>query len=200
MTRYTLPELNWKPSALEPHLSAQLISLHHTKHHAAYVKNANAALDKLDAARTAKDFEALPNLERVLAFNVAGHVLHSIYWENLSPTGGGEPKGALAEALARDFGDFAAFKATLNGCAEGVMGSGWAALVYEPKARRLLVTQLHDHQDNQLPGSSVLMLIDAWEHAYYLQYHHEKAKAFEALWNVWAWPDIGARYQAAAGR
>src|SRR5262249_4217989 len=130
-------------------------------------------------------------------FNVSGHVLHSIYWKNLSPDGGGEPEGELGGMIARDFGAFQDMKDQIVSAAMTVMGSGWAALVWDPVARRLGTTQIHDHQSQITQGGIPLLVIDAWEHAYYLQYRNEKAKHFAALWNLWNWTDVAQRLQAA---
>jgi len=197
MADYTLPELAYDYAALEPHISAKTLELHHGKHHAAYVKGANETLAKLDEARGKQDFERLPALERALAFHLSGHILHSLFWSNLKPKAGGAPSGDLAAAITRDFGSFDAFRAQLTKAAETIMGSGWAALVYEPVAKRLLTTQIYDHQSNVGQAAVPILVLDAWEHAYYLQYHNEKAKFFEAVWNLWNWHDVAARFEAA---
>jgi superoxide dismutase, Fe-Mn family len=197
-TFYKLPELTYDYPALEPHISARIMELHHGKHHAAYVKGANEAATKLEEARTKKDFASVAALERALAFNVSGHVLHSLFWENLGPKGGGQPDGAFGGAITRDFGTFDAFKAQLTQAAATTMGSGWGALVWEPLARRLLVTQLYDHQGNVVQGSQPIMVLDAWEHAYYLQYENRKAEFFDAVWNVWSWSAIARRFETVA--
>jgi superoxide dismutase, Fe-Mn family len=199
MARYTLPDLDYDYAALEPHISGELLELHHSKHHAAYVKQANETLEKLDEARDKGDFTRIAALEKALAFNLSGHVLHSIFWRNLGPKGGGEPRGELAGLVRRDFGSFDKMKAQLTNVASTVMGSGWAALVWEPLAGRLLTCQIYDHQSNLTQGGIALMVIDAWEHAYYLQYRNQKQAFFDAVWNLWAWPDIEARYKAASG-
>jgi Fe-Mn family superoxide dismutase len=198
MAKYTLPELSFNYSALEPHVSARIMELHHSKHHAAYVAGANKALEQLEEVRAKGDFASLPALERALAFNVSGHVLHSLFWTNLGPGGGARPQGALAAALERDFGSFDAFKNQLTAAAASTMGSGWAALGWEPLGRRLLVTQIYDHQSNVAQGSQLIMVLDAWEHAYYLQYENRKTDFFAAIWNCWAWPAIGKRYELVA--
>src|SRR5678815_1970293 len=195
--RYVLPDLPYDHSALEPHISAKIIELHHGKHHAAYVKNANTALERLDEARAKEDFTRLAALEKALAFNLSGHILHSIFWQNMMKKGGGEPDGALADAIKRDLGSFKMFGKQMNEVAATVMGSGWAALVWEPIGQRLLITQIYDHQSNLAQGGVPLMVIDAWEHAYYLQYQNRKAEFFEAIWNVWNWKDIAHRFEAA---
>ncbi|HZH04643.1 MAG TPA: superoxide dismutase [Myxococcaceae bacterium] len=197
MAQYTLPELPYDYAALEPHISAKVMQLHHDKHHKAYVDGANATQEKLATAREKGDFAAIGALERVLAFHVSGHVLHTLFWNNLSPKGGGEPQGELAEAIKRDFGSFQALKGQLNAAVKETMGSGWGALVYEPLAQRLNTVLIHDHQSDFTVGSLPIMVLDAWEHAYYAQYHNEKAKFFDAVWNVWNWDDISKRYAAA---
>lgn len=194
---YALPDLDYDYAALEPHVSAEIMELHHGKHHAAYVAGLNTVLDELAAARSADDFDALPGLERKLAFNLSGHVLHSVFWKNLSPDGGGEPDGDLADAIAADLGGFDACKAQISAATVSVMGSGWGALCWEPLGGRLYVAQLYDHQDNIGPGSVPLLVIDAWEHAYYLQYQNRRADFVEAIWNVVNWDDVAARYKAA---
>jgi Fe-Mn family superoxide dismutase len=138
-------------------------------------------------------------LERALAFNVSGHVLHSTFWQNLGPKMGGEPGGEFAEQIKKDFGSFALFKKQMNKCAETVMGSGWGALVWEPLSQRLLTIQVYDHQSNITQGGIPLMVLDAWEHAWYLQYENRKTDFFEAAWNLWNWQDIARRFDEARG-
>jgi Fe-Mn family superoxide dismutase len=200
MTTYVLPDLDYDHSALEPHISGRVMELHHGKHHAGYVKNANETLERLDDARRRGDFARLPALERALAFHLSGHVLHSIFWKNLSPDGGGgggQPGGELARAIDRDFGGFDSFKALFTEVASSVMGSGWAALVWEPLGRRLLTTQIYDHQSNLNQSGVPLLVLDAWEHAYYLQYENRKTEFFAAVWKLWNWRDIASRFEAA---
>ncbi|MCC6997185.1 MAG: superoxide dismutase [Deltaproteobacteria bacterium] len=194
---YLLPELGYDYGALEPHISGRIMELHHRRHHAGHVKSLNLALTQLDAARANRSFLRLAALERTLAFNLSGHVMHSLFWRNLSPQGGGMPGGALAAAIDRDLGSFGAFQRQFNATGASVTGSGWAALVWEPLGRRLLVIQIYDHQSNLVQGSVPLMVADAWEHAYYLQYHDRRADFFAALWRLWDWTDICARFEAA---
>ena len=197
MAIYTLPDLSYDLSALEPHVSARVLELHHDKHHAAYVSNSNEALEQLEEARAMEDFTRVASLERALAFNVSGHILHSIFWRNLAPKAGGRPQGELLAAFENDFGSFDLFQQQMNEVAASIMGSGWAALVYEPLSRRLLVTQIHDHQSELSPGNVPLLVMDAWEHAYYLQYENRKSDFFAALWNLWNWEDVAARFLSA---
>jgi len=196
MTRYVLPELDYDYGALEPHISGRIMELHHSKHHKTYVDGANAALEQLQEARSKGHFESVGQLERTLAFNASGHVLHSLFWRNLAPNAGGRPNGELGEAIDRQFGGFHAFKQQLTKTAATIMGSGWAALVWDTLSEQLLVTQIHDHQSSTIQGSVPLLVLDAWEHAYYLQYQNEKAKFFDAVWNVWNWEDVAQRFQA----
>ncbi|HEX4405317.1 MAG TPA: superoxide dismutase [Polyangia bacterium] len=200
MPTYTLPELSYDFGALEPHISARILELHHGKHHAAYVQGANATLEKLEEARAKGDFASLPALERALAFHVSGHVLHSLFWENLAPKAGGKPDGALATAIDKDFGSFDIFKKQLTAAAGSVMGSGWAALVWEPLAKKLLISQIYDHQSNVAQGSAPLLVVDAWEHAFYLQYENRKTEFFDAIWNVFNWQDVARKFQSATKR
>lgn len=193
MLEFTLPDLPYDYFALEPHISGQIIQLHHDKHHRAYVEGANAAVSALADARKEKDFTRISALEQALAFNLSGHILHSIYWRNLTPKGGGKPDGELAEMIKRDFGRFEAFKHQMIEAAMTTMGSGWAALAFEPISGRLFVTQLHDHQSATVQGALPMMVLDAWEHAWYLQYRADKKAYFEAIWELWNWEDIAGR-------
>ena len=199
MAQYTLPDLPYDYGALEPHISGKIMQLHHDKHHRAYVTGANQALDALADARAREDFSRTATLERQLAFNVSGHVLHSLFWQNLAPRAGGEPTGALADQIARDFGGFSRFRAELNSAAATIMGSGWAALTWDPLSKRLLTAQIHDHQNEITQGGVPILVLDAWEHAYYLQYGPEKKTYFDAIWNVWNWADAGRRFESVRG-
>jgi superoxide dismutase, Fe-Mn family len=196
---YTLPDLAYDPGALEPHISGRITELHHDKHHAAYVKGANTALDKLAEIRANGDFTAISMLEKNLAFHVSGHVLHSVFWTNLNPDGGGEPTGPLAELIDETFRGVAAFRQQMTEAAATIQGSGWALASWEPVAGRLVVQQVHDHQGNHGQGTVPLLAVDAWEHAYYLQYDNRKADFFAAFWNVVNWDDVGRRLADARG-
>ena len=190
---YALPKLSYGYDALEPHVSRELLELHHDAHHAAYVKGANETIDKLEDARRERRFDYIGQLAKSLAFNVAGHVLHSLLWKNLTPDGHGSPDGELEAQLERDFGGFTSFKAQLTAAAAAVQGSGWGALSWEPLGRRLVVEQVHDHQGNVGNGSEPLLVFDAWEHAYYLQYRNKKAAWLEAFWQLVNWDDVAER-------
>jgi Fe-Mn family superoxide dismutase len=195
MTKYALPDLPYDYGALEPHISAKIMQLHHDKHHKTYVDGANTTLESLAEARDKNDFARIAALEHQLAFHVSGHVLHSIFWRNLSPNGGGTPTGALASAIDKDFGSFEKFKGQLTKAAATCMGSGWGALVYDSLSGRLTTVQVHDHESQTIQGSLPLLVFDAWEHAWYLQYLNEKVKFFDALWNVVNWKDVAERLE-----
>jgi Fe-Mn family superoxide dismutase len=199
MTKYALPDLPYDYGALEPHISAKIMQLHHDKHHKTYVDGANQTLDALTDAREKNDFARIAALEHQLAFHVSGHVLHSIFWKNMSPNGGGEPTGALASAIDRDFGGFAKFKQQLTKAAATCMGSGWGALMFDTLSGRLITTQIHDHESQTVQGGLPLLVLDAWEHAWYLQYLNEKTKFFDAIWNVLNWKDVAERYERVRG-
>jgi len=169
MKTYTLPELKYGYSALEPHYSARLLELHHSKHHAAYVAGANATLEKLAEAREKRNFETINQLQKNLAFHASGHVLHSLFWRNMSPHGGGRPAGELGAAVQESFDSFDALEGQLTEAALNVQGSGWGALAWEPVGQRLVVEQVYDHQGNIGNGTVPLLVLDMWEHAYYLQ-------------------------------
>ena len=197
MPEYTLPDLPYDYTALEPHYSAQILELHHDKHHAAYVKGANTALEKLGQARETGSFDTINQLQKNLAFNLSGHVLHSLFWQNMSPGGGDKPEGELATAIDGSFGSFEGFRSQLTEAALNVQGSGWGALTWEPLGQRLIVEQVYDHQSNVGQGAPPLLVLDMWEHAYYLQFKNVKADWVESFWNIVNWPDVAARFENA---
>jgi superoxide dismutase, Fe-Mn family len=197
MKPYELPALDYDFGALEPHYSARTLELHHDKHHKAYVDGVNSTLEKLAGARESGDLSAIVGLEKTLAFNLSGHVLHTLFWKNLSPSGGDRPDGELAAAIAEFFGDFEKFKKQLSQATSTVQGSGWGALTWEPLGERLFIEQIYDHQGNVGQGGVPLLVIDAWEHAYYLQYENRRAEYVEAIWNVLDWSDVAARFRRA---
>ncbi|MFC8715817.1 superoxide dismutase [Kitasatospora sp. NPDC057198] len=197
MGAYTLPDLPYDYSALERAMSAEILELHHSKHHLAYVNGANSTLDQLAEARDKEQFGALVGLQKTLAFHLSGHVLHSLFWENLSPDGGDRPEGALADAVTEHFGSFDAFKQQLTAATVGVQGSGWGILSWEPLGKRLIVEQVYDHHGNVGQGTVPLLAFDAWEHAYYLQYRNVRPDYVTRLWDVVNWQDVSDRYTAA---
>lgn len=194
---YSLPDLPYDYAALEPWINGEILELHHDKHHAAYVKGANDTLDRIAEARDKNDFTSIVGLEKTLAFNLSGHVLHSLYWQNMTPGGGDRPDGDLGDAIGEHFGSFEAFHGQMSAATTLVQGSGWGVLSYEPSSRRLIVEQVYDHHGNVGMGSVPLLAFDAWEHAYYLQYRNVRPDFVKAMWEVVNWPDVQARYAAA---
>ncbi|KQR44566.1 Fe-Mn family superoxide dismutase [Frigoribacterium sp. PvP120] len=196
MAEYTLPDLPYDYSALAPHISAQIMELHHSKHHNTYVTGANTANAALAEARDKGDLANVNKLEKDLAFNLGGHVNHSIFWTNLTPETS-EPVGDLLEAIGRDFGDLEKFKAHFTATALGVQGSGWSVLAYDVIGQRLSVFQLFDQQGNVPFGLVPLLMLDVWEHAYYLDYQNVRADYVKAFWNIVNWENVAQRYAAA---
>jgi Fe-Mn family superoxide dismutase len=192
---YTLPELQYDYAALEPHYAARALELHHGKHHAAYVAGANAALEKLAEAREKGEFAPINQLQKNLAFHLSGHVLHSLFWRNMSPRAGGEPGGELSAAVKESFGSIADLKGQLSEAALAVQGSGWGALAWEPLGKRLVVEQIYDHQGNIGNGTVPLLVLDMWEHAYYLQYANVKGDWVKAFWKLVNWEDVQQRFR-----
>ncbi|GAA2179294.1 superoxide dismutase [Brooklawnia cerclae] len=197
MAIYTLPDLDYDYGALEPYISGEIMQLHHDKHHKAYVDGANTALEKLAEARATGDFGAVSKLEKDLAFNLGGHTNHSIFWKNLAPNAPERPDGELAAAIDEYFDSFDAFKKQFGAAALSIQGSGWGALTYDPVAGRLNTLAFYDQQNNLPVGSVPLLLLDMWEHAFYLQYKNVKADYVNAFWSVVNWADVAARFAAA---
>ena len=194
---YTLPDLDYDYGALAPHIAPEIMELHHSKHHAAYVAGANTALEQLAAARDKGEFGAIPKLEKDLAFHLGGHINHSVFWKNMSPDGGGEPDGDVAAAIDEYFGSFAGFKGQFNAAANSIQGSGWSMLVWDTLGQRLNINQLFDQQGNLPVGQLPILQLDMWEHAFYLQYKNVKGDYVTAWWNVVNWADVAARFAAA---
>ncbi len=197
MAVYTLPDLTYDYGALEPHISGKIMELHHSKHHNTYVTGANTALEKLEEARDKGDLSAVNMLEKNLAFNLGGHVNHSAFWTNLSPEGGGEPTGEIGAAIDEHFGSFEKFKAHFTAVATGVQGSGWAILAWDSIGQKLVIVQLYDQQGNITLGLTPIVLLDCWEHAYYLDYLNVRPDYINAWWNIVNWADAEERLQRA---
>ena len=197
---YKLPPLPYPYHALEPYIDKQTLTLHHDKHHAGYVQKFNLALKKLEEARAKGDYGLIKHWSREAAFNGSGHVLHTLYWENMSPKGGGEPKGELMAAIKRDFGGFNQFCAQFITATEAVEGSGWGVLTYEPMGNRLLILQAEKHQDLTVWGVIPLLVCDVWEHAYYLKYQNRRAEYVKNFWNIINWAEVEHRYKTAKER
>lgn len=189
---YSLPELTYGYSDLAPLISEAQLKLHHDKHHLAYVNGVNAILEKLAKARMEKTDLDMKAILKELSFHLGGHILHSMFWRNLAPVGkaGGEPTGILAEKIKNEFGDFSRFKKEFTQTATSVEGSGWAALAYSRETDRLMLMQIEKHNLNLFPKVYLLMVLDVWEHAYYLDYKNERAKFVEAFWQMVNWVEV----------
>lgn len=192
--KYSLPDLPYKYDALEPHISKDIMTLHHDKHHLAYVNGANAALEKLENARK-NNFQGVDvrAVTRDLSFHVSGHVLHAIFWPNMKPNGGGKPGGKIADMITVDFGSFDAFKAQFTEVAKAVEGIGWAVLAYDPLSDQLLTFNIEKHNMQTGQGTVPILVLDVWEHAYYLQYKNDRGSYVTAWWNVVNWDDADKR-------
>lgn len=195
--KYKLPELPYAYNALEPYMDEETVRIHHDMHHNGYVKGLNNALEKLQEAREKQDFALIKHWERELAFNGAGHYLHTLYWENMSPEGGGQPSGKLAEQINQDFGSYETFKKEFSAVAAAVEGSGWCLLVYSRDDKKLGILAIEKHQNQFLPGVIPLMTIDVWEHAYYLKYRNKRAEFIEAWWNIVNWKYVEEKFEKA---
>lgn len=192
---YVLPQLPYGYGDLQPYMSEEQLRIHHSKHHQAYVNGANAILQRLDKSRREKlDVDVKASLKE-LSWNVAGHLLHSLFWENLAPPsrGGGEPGGKLADKIVEDFGSLERFKKEFSQAAISVEGSGWAALTLCRQTGRLMLMQVEKHNVNVYPAFPILMVLDVFEHAYYIDYKNDRGKFVEAFWNIVNWDTVGKR-------
>jgi len=197
MAEYTLPELAYDYGALEPSISGTIMELHHSKHHQTYVTGANTAIAQLAEARESGNLANVNKLEKDLAFNLGGHVNHSIFWTNMSPDGGDKPTGELAAAIDDHFGSFDGFQKHFTATALGVQGSGWSVLAWDVLGQQLTIFQLFDQQGNIPFGLVPLLMLDVWEHAYYLDYKNVRADYVKAFWNIVDWANVQQRFQAA---
>ena len=198
MKEYVLPKLPYAYEALEPIIDAATVTLHHDKHHNAYVAGFNGTLKKIVEAREKADYGAIKALDKDLAFHGSGVILHNMYWENLCPKAEcKEPaSGAFLDQVKADFGDLAKLKAEMGAAAKAVEGSGWVVLVWEPVSIQLLVLQAENHQKLTIWGVVPLLVIDVWEHAYYLKYQNNRAAYVDALWGVVNWAAVEKRFKA----
>jgi len=198
---YTLPPLPYDYADLEPHIDAQTMKLHHDIHHAGYVRKANAALAELRSIREqgGDQIARVRTVTEALSFNLSGHLLHSVFWAVMSPDGGGEPSADsdIGRMIRRDFGSYAAFWGNFAAAAAQVQGSGWGILAYEPHAQRLLVLQAEKHQNLGVWGVTPLLVIDVWEHAYYLKYQNKRTSYIKAFANLIHWPTVNERLRTA---
>ncbi|MDD4093289.1 MAG: superoxide dismutase [Methanothrix sp.] len=195
---YSLPELPYAGNALEPFISEAQLKIHHDKHHAAYVNGANAILERLEKARQAGIDVDMKATLKELSFQAGGHVLHSLFWRNLAPAAKAakEPSGLLADVLKKEFGSFERFKKEFSAAAASTEGSGWAALAWCGMTGRPMIMQIEKHNVNVYPMFRILMVLDVWEHAYYLDYKNERPRFVEAFWNIVDWDEVNRRLEA----
>lgn len=194
---HTLPPLPYPYNALEPYIDEATMRIHHDKHHKTYVDDLNKAEKKLQEARKNGNFELVKHWERELAFNGAGHYLHTIFWEIMNPKGGGRPEGELLQQITRDFGSYDAFHRQFSEAAAKVEGGGWAILVWSPRSHRLQILTAEKHQNLSQWDIVPLLPLDVWEHAYYLKHQNVRADYIKDWWNVVYWPAVAERYEAA---
>ncbi len=194
---HTLPPLPYDYNALEPHIDEQTMRLHHDKHHQSYVDGLNKAEQKLAEARSNGDFALVKHWEREIAFHGSGHLLHSIFWPNMAPNAGGQPGGELSQAIKRDFGGYDGFKNHFQAAATAVEGSGWGILAYQTLTDQLVILGVEKHQNLTEFGCLPILVLDVWEHAYYLKYQNRRADYVKAFFNVINWADVEQRYRTA---
>lgn len=194
---HTLPPLPYPYKALEPYIDEQTMRIHHDNHHQSYVDGLNTAEKKMEEAREQDDFELIKHWEREAAFNGAGHYLHTIFWNIMSPKGGSLPSGPIAEQIREDFGSFDAFKRQFSKAAENVEGGGWVILVWSPRSHRLEILQAEKHQNLSQWDVIPLLVLDVWEHAYYLKYQNKRADYINAWWNLVNWAHVNERFEQA---
>lgn len=199
MKKYELPPLPYSYEALEPYISKDIMTLHHTKHHQAYVNGANAALERLEKQRKGENPENVRAILRDLSFNLSGHKLHAVFWPNMAPQGkgGGKPGGAIADQINKDFGSFESFKKQFSDAAKNVEAVGWAILTYDQESDALLIYQVEKQNFMHPPHLPLLLTLDVWEHAYYLQYKNDRASYVDQWWNVVNWDDVDKRFAKA---
>lgn len=194
---HRLPPLPYRYNALEPVIAEEIMRLHHRKHHQSYVDGLNKAEKEMQNARETGDFGLIKHWEREAAFHGAGHYLHTIFWSIMTPNGGGKPGGELRRSINTSFGSFENFKKHFSEAAKNVEGVGWAILVWAPRAHRLEILTAEKHQNLSQWDVVPLLVLDVWEHAYYLQYKNERARYVENWWNIVKWKEVERRFQKA---
>ncbi|HTY21634.1 MAG TPA: superoxide dismutase [Desulfomonilaceae bacterium] len=192
---HKLPPLSYPDDALEPVIDKETVNIHYTKHFAAYVQGLNSALEQLEKARAAGNFDTIKAVSRDLAFNGSGVVLHWIYFDTIGPKAGGEPDGVMADLIKRDFGSFAAFWKQFAAASKAVEGSGWGILAWEPFSKRLVIMQSEKHQNLTSWGAMPLMVCDVWEHAYYLKYQNRRPEYVDNFAKIIDWKKVGERFK-----
>ncbi|WIF96440.1 superoxide dismutase [Pontibacillus chungwhensis] len=194
--KHKLPPLPYAYNALEPYISKEIMRLHHDVHHKSYVDGLNKAEIELEKLRKNGKDTLIKHWLREQSFNGSGHFLHTIFWFNMSPNGGGKPEGELLKQINRDFGSFKTFKKQFTDAAKSVEGVGWALLVWELRSGRLAIQTVEKHQNVSLWDVIPILALDVWEHAYYLQYQNKRADYIDSWWNVVNWKDASKRFQS----
>lgn len=205
MTRYELPSVPYSYDALEPHIDARTMEIHHTKHHKTYTDKLNDALEKCPSEIQNMDItEILSNLDKVppevkgvINFNGGGFDNHRIFWNNMSPNGGGQPSGSIADAINTSFGSFAEFKEKFTSSTVAIQGSGWGWLVFNPSNNKLEYKSMPNQTSPRTERLIPILGCDVWEHAYYLKYQNKRPDYVAAWWNVINWDDVSRRYEEA---
>ncbi|MGC9310532.1 MAG: superoxide dismutase [Candidatus Aenigmatarchaeota archaeon] len=197
ITFYTLPKLRYEFGALEPFISRDQLKIHYEKHHRGYVDAANKLLSKLEKARKEDTELDMKALSKDLSFSLGGHVLHSLFWKNLEPrvSNTEKPQGTIKSVLEREFGSIDRFNKEFSKAANSVEGSGWAVLAYEKMTKKPIILQIEKHNVNLIPNLPVLMVLDVWEHAYYLDYENMRANFVDAFWNIVNWGEVNKRLE-----
>jgi len=198
VVKHELPPLPYAYNALEPYYDEATVRIHHDKHHMAYVTGLNNAEVKLAEARSTGDFSLIQHWERQLAYHMAGDLLHTMFWENMAPNAGGEPTGQVMDLINRDFGSFDNFKKQFSAAAVAIEGNGWAVLGWQPELKKLYIYAIENHEKMIVPGMQPLLVIDVWEHAYYLKHQNKRADWVDAWWHLVNWPDVAKRLAAVA--
>lgn len=196
VVRFELPPLGYRYDALEPACSAELLELHHAGHHQGYVDDANRASEELRDLRAAGDFERINQLEKDLAFNLAGHVLHTMMWRNLAPNDGAPPGGKLLALIREAFGSVEALRRQFGAAGAALQGAGWVALSWESVKCALVVEQIHEHRRSRSASTLPLLVMDMWEHAYYLQHRNRKERWIVSFWDLVNWGDVSRRLES----
>jgi len=191
---YTLPNLPYEYNALEPYISEEQLKLHHQKHHQAYVNGANSVFEKLEKARKEEKDIDIKSLQKELSFYMAGYFLHSLFWTNMAPgRDDNKPEGEIGALIEGEFGSFERFKKEFAQAAVSTEGSGWAILAFDSESNRSVIMQIEKHNVNICPTLKILVVLDVWEHAYYLDYKNDRAKFVEAFFNLIDWKEVEKR-------
>lgn len=196
--KYTLPELGFEKDALEPHMSEEQLTIHHDRHHQGYVNNSNNILREMEDARNNGEEIDMNATLKAFSFNLAGHILHSMFWKNLKPVvenaEDNAPTDDIFDAIKVEYGDIDKFKKEFSSAAKSVEGSGWAVLAFDKLSKRPIIMQIEKHNQNMVPSLDILMVLDVWEHAYYVDYRNDRGKYIDAFWKILDWEEVNRRF------